>query len=50
MSADPLVASPADLAATIYTTLGIDPDRQFETTDGRPIRLVENGRVPPELL
>lgn len=42
--------SPADLAATIYTLLGINPDRQFETPDGRPIRLVESGRPIPELL
>jgi hypothetical protein len=41
--------TPADLAATLYTALGIDPLRQFETPDGRPIRLVEGGTVPPEL-
>jgi hypothetical protein len=42
--------TPADLAATLYTALGIDPNFQFETPDGRPIRLVDNGKVPPELL
>jgi hypothetical protein len=42
--------TPADLAATLYTALGIDPNRQFETPDGRPIRLVDNGKVPPELM
>jgi hypothetical protein len=41
--------TPADLAATIYTRLGIDPAFQFLTPDGRPIRLVDNGKVPPEL-
>jgi len=41
--------TPADLAATIYTTLGIDPNFQFETPDGRPIRLVDNGKMPREL-
>jgi hypothetical protein len=42
--------TPSDLAATLYTALGIDPTRQFLTPDGRPIRLVENGNVPPELI
>jgi hypothetical protein len=42
--------TPADLAASLYTALGIDPNRQFETPDGRPIRLVDNGKVPPELM
>ena len=37
--------TPADLAATLYTALGIDPNHQFETPDGRPVRLVENGRA-----
>ena len=41
--------TPADLAATLYTALGIDPNHQFETPDGRPIRLVDNGKVPDEL-
>jgi hypothetical protein len=41
--------TPADLAATLYTALGIDPNHQFETPDGRPIRLVDNGKVPREL-
>jgi hypothetical protein len=41
--------TPADLAATLYTALGIDPNYQFETPDGRPIRLVENGKMPREL-
>jgi hypothetical protein len=42
--------TPADLAATIYTRLGIDPNLQFMTPDGRPIRLVDNGKVPRELV
>ena len=37
--------TPADLAATLYTALGIDPNHQFETPDGRPVRLVEKGRA-----
>jgi len=31
--------SPADLARTVYTLLGIDPDREFRTADGRPVRV-----------
>jgi len=42
--------TPADLAATFYTVLGINPDLQFPTSDGRPIRLVENGSAVRELL
>lgn len=41
--------TPADLAASLYTALGIDPRRQFETPDGRPIRLVEGGTPIKEL-
>jgi hypothetical protein len=41
--------TPADLAATIYTALGIDPNRQFETPDGQPIRLVDKGQPIREL-
>ena len=29
--------SPEDLAATIYTTLGIDPDTVLTMPDGRPV-------------
>lgn len=42
--------TPADLAATIYTALGIDPNLQFETPDGRPIRLVDGGQIPQGLI
>jgi hypothetical protein len=31
--------TPADLAATIYTLLGIDPKRELHTSDGRPVRV-----------
>ena len=41
--------TPADLAATLYTSLGIDPDFKFESPDGRPIRLVEAGKPLREL-
>ena len=42
--------TPADLAATLYTALGIDPNYQYETPDGRPIRMVDGGKALPELL
>ena len=42
--------TPSDLAATLYSALGIDPNYQFETPDGRPIRLVDGGRPLPELV
>ncbi len=42
--------TPADLAATLYLALGIDPEMKFVSPDGRPIRLVENGKPPGELV
>jgi hypothetical protein len=42
--------SPADLAATLYMALGIDSDLKFEAPDGRPIRLVDGGKPPKELV
>ncbi len=41
--------TPSDLAATVYTALGLDPNYQFETPDGRPLRLVDGGKALPEL-
>ena len=35
--------TPADLAATIYTLLGIDPNRELHTADGRPVRVSRDG-------
>lgn len=40
---------PADLAATIYKALGIDPHHTLQTADGRPIHLSRDGRVISEL-
>lgn len=42
--------TPADLAATLFTALGIDPDRTFETPDGQPIRLVDKGKSIKEIM
>lgn len=43
--------TPADLAATIYTLLGIDPTQELRTGDGRPVRVAPDGaRVLTELI
>ena len=36
--------SPADLAATIYTRLGISPDLRIPNALGQPVPLVESGK------
>ena len=41
---------PEDLAATIYHQLGIDPREEFYTPEGRPVPIVNGGRVMRELL
>jgi len=41
--------SPEDLAATIYHSLGIDPEMFLNDTLNRPVRLVDGGRVVHEL-
>ncbi|WP_406700473.1 DUF1501 domain-containing protein [Singulisphaera sp. Ch08] len=43
-------ASPADLAQTVYTLLGIDPDREFHTDDGRPVKVAAGGATISECL
>ncbi len=42
--------TPADLAATIYTLLGIDPATLMYTGDGRPIHASRDGQPIQELL
>ncbi len=43
--------TPADLTATIYTLLGIDPGLELHTPDGRPVRVAPDGsKVVQELL
>jgi hypothetical protein len=37
--------TPADLAATIYTLLGVDPAHELRTPDGRPVRVNDGGAV-----
>jgi len=41
---------PEDLAATIYTRMGIDPKDEFRTPDGRPLAIVNNGKAIKELV
>jgi hypothetical protein len=43
------VYGPEDFAATLYTKLGIDPNQILHTTAGRPIPLVNQGRLIKEL-
>ena len=38
--------TPAELAATIYTLLGVSPALELKTSDGRPVRLVMDGTKP----
>lgn len=42
--------TPTDLARTIYTLLGVDPDRELHTSDGRPVRINAGGEVIRELI
>ena len=42
--------TPADLARTVYKLLGVDPDHQFTTADGRPVQVNRDGSLIPELL
>lgn len=42
--------SPEDVAATFYTALGIDPLKEFDTSIGRPISVVRDGKIINDLL
>jgi uncharacterized protein (DUF1501 family) len=46
---DPPV-SPEDLAATIFDRLGIDPELRIADAQGRPVPLVDGGRVVREII
>lgn len=41
---------PADLGRTVYTLLGIDPDKALLSPGDRPVRIVDGGRVIQEIL
>ena len=40
---------PEDFAASIYTKMGVDPAQMLHTNTGRPVQLVNNGRLIKEL-
>ncbi len=40
---------PDDVAASFYQSLGIDPTKEYHTDTGRPITLVRDGSVIPQL-
>ncbi len=42
--------TPADLANTMYTLLGIDPTREIHTSDGRPVQINQGGQTIRELI
>ena len=42
--------TPDDLAATLYTLLGIAPETRLLTADGMPVKLVDQGRPLSELI
>lgn len=41
---------PEDLSATMHHLLGINPKAEFQTPEGRPVPIVNNGRVIKELI
>jgi uncharacterized protein (DUF1501 family) len=42
--------TPADLANTMYTLLGIDPAKEIFTSDGRPVQVNQGGQTIRELI
>jgi hypothetical protein len=43
--------TPEDIAHTIYRLMGIDPDLELQSSDGRPIRVGHiTGKALPEIL
>jgi hypothetical protein len=43
------VYRPEDFVASVYTKMGVDPNQVLHTTAGRPVALVNNGRLIREL-
>ena len=41
--------SPADVAYTVFDSLGIDPRKQLQSPDGRPIEILDQGELVREL-
>lgn len=42
--------SPEDLAASFYKNLGIDHQKEYHTSIGRPVMVVRDGTPIPELI
>jgi len=43
------VHSPEDFAASLYTKMGVDPNQLLHTATGKPVHLVNEGRMIKEL-
>ena len=41
--------TPADVACTVYESLGINPQKQLFTPDGRPVKILDKGETVREL-
>jgi hypothetical protein len=41
---------PEDLSATLFHLMGIDPNEEFHTPEGRPVKIANDGRLITELL
>jgi hypothetical protein len=41
--------TPADVACTVYESLGIDPHKHLMTPDGRPVEILDGGETVKEL-
>ena len=41
---------PEDVLRTVYHLLGIDSDKEYRTTTGRPVRVLDKGEVIREAL
>jgi hypothetical protein len=42
--------APADLAATVYHQLGINPEHELMSAGNRPIEIVKGGRILKPIL
>ncbi|MEZ6055179.1 MAG: DUF1501 domain-containing protein [Planctomycetaceae bacterium] len=40
---------PDDVAASFYHSLGIDPTKEYQTSTGRPVMIIRDGSIIPEL-
>ena len=49
-SVESKAVGPEDLARTIFTLIGIDPDKDLLAGGNRPLRLVRGGRVLHDVL